>query len=322
MKRKLVTIIIVLGLLGGVSSFAQEKTEAPKLALHNNTPDNNWAPYVVQPGRLGADQIDPSVKIRIYARVCHAIEAPHLVWDNDVVAVQSYWDGTVPVLDNVLTLGSWRYLCVDTSGTFPMWLGVAMPGSDRGDGISFPIDIQSPNAPFALSNDVEVVITSNDGNSLGYMPVFSRYYPEIQGIQSGVVITSGASTMQVNEIRYVGSRASYVAHDQPGINIVSNYVTGLSGFIISCEVTLKRSGTVVGRAKLDVPFSPTGQSLVITPTELKVAGVANQQYTLLESSVVAPADWQIYGDPVFSGTSVSLSPTEAMKFFKAVQTGP
>lgn len=326
--KKTQFVSMALGLFV-TSSWAQQ---APTLALNNGTPANSWK-VVSRNQRRGADQIDPSVQIRIYASVCPAIEAGNPVWDTYAGNVQSFWSGTTregagidPQWFYAITRGRWQEICVDTTGQFPMWLGVPTPGgAQRGSGISFPVDIKSPNTTFSLDGVVFTLWSWDAPNSLGYSPTFSRYYPELRGLKDGITITSGSSSAQVNELQYVGSRVAYDARNQAGLDAVRNYVSGVSGYGVSCKVELMRGGFVVARAQLDIPFNPSPARLIQLDKDMLYIGeIPNRQYRVEGTATPTAPHWLPLGDglPVFAGrVDVSTLGNPKMAVFR-VHQGP
>lgn len=276
-------------------------------------------------------ELDPSVTIKIYATVCPAIEAGAAVWTPYVLAVQDFWEGTNesstigPVSFHAITAGKWQYMCVNnSSNSFSMWLGQETPdGTNKGGGISFPFEIESTNTPTPLS-DVKITVSKLDGTNLLSSSVytFASYFPEVKGIQTnGTVLTSGSATAPSQKIRGVGVRSSYVATNQLGINVISNYISSISNFVDSCLVEVFRDETLVARAQLDIPFTP----VVATPTlinssTLRVNGFTNRQYRLESTVSLLPSDWQSLGLPVFPG-NVAVTSNSVSRFFRAFQ-GP
>lgn len=276
--------------------------------------------------------LDPSVKITMYASVCPAIEAGQPVWNTYAGNVMSFLSGTgteSPVVDpaniHAVCYGKWGYVCVDPSGQTAMWLGQLTPGGiQRGNGISFPMKIVTTGALISL-NDVRITVSSWDAaNSLGRVQVLSSYYPEARGIKTdGTFLTSGPSTAPVKEIQYVGPRAAYAASNQGDLNAISNYVNSVAGFGISCLVEVLRDGNVVARRQLDIPFNPSRAVLTqLNSSTLLIGGITNRQYRLQWTESVSPPYWQnfgLYGLPVFGG-EVDVSPVASdMRFFRVFQ---
>lgn len=283
-----------------------------------------------------ADVIDPSVQIDIYFAVCPAIEAGPAVWGPRVQSDQDFLNNQsaqapaiVPDRFHQITLGAWQYLCVDDATSLAnntgMWLGQLVPGSaQRGNGISAPCRVISPNFTFSLD---DLTITTWLWNVAGSTNVstFDRYYPEAWGkTVNGTMIDSGPTSQQCSKFGYVGWRKSFTAHDQPGLNLISNYVkVAISG--MSSMVELRRGGVVVARRQVDLPFSADAAQLAITQqggsgaTTLTVQGKANQFYGLQSSSDLKT--WLPFGTPVLSGSPATVAKIGGYQFVRALQ-GP
>jgi len=303
------------------------------------------------PGAEG-DFIDPNlqvIKFNLWATVCPNNQA-------DLVTVWVPWrtralgflmgnepqgSSVAPDQFRIITVGDWRYLCVNPSGTVPMWLGElkASTNPQRGNRICWPLQIEACK-PFSLA-DVSIVVRSSDpANWLGYSLAVGSYAPEIIGIYWGtdqvkgtaddVTRTSGVSTLPVNELYYVGLGVSGGAENQSGLNAIMNYVNANNSptapFTITCSVELKQSGNIVAKMTRALPFrGDANSSLTISKNSCCVSARVNGrvgQYYYLQSTpnFTPPVQWTDFPTPpILAGESFPIDKSYPQRYFRTRQ---
>ncbi len=314
MKRSFFTVCV----LAGFSATAAGALLPPPAAI-----DQTVTPNIARAGRWATKekdvtpQSDPSFRIWVYEGVCPNRAAPNGNWASWRQSSMDYlynrseqWDQIAPDKFHVATMGAWSMLCVDPSAQTSMWMGKLTPGgTNYGNGIEFATIIVSTN-PFALSQ-VRITMRSWDPpyNSLGFVPALTNYSLECQGVRYGpsgapgpdeIMITGGPADQPVNEVRYVGSRLAYAAHDQAGIDYIHAYVGSITNFGLSCGVQVIRDGVVVADKLRDLPFYPMPAVIYGIVAEggkiwLTGNGVPNQLYWLESAPSINSANWVFEG---------------------------
>ena len=298
------------------------------------------------------DFIDPNlevVKFNVWASVCPNNKA-------DLVTVWVPWrtpalgflmgnepqgSSVAPDQFRIITVGDWRYLCVNPSGTVPMWLGELKASSNpqRGNRICWPLQIEACK-PFALSDFVVVIKSSDPANWLSFSLAIGNYAPEIVGIYWGadqvkgtaddVTRTSGVSTLPVNELYYVGLGVAGGAENQANLNAIRDYVNANNSptapFTITCSVEVKQSGNIVAKMTRALPFrGDTNSSLTISKNSccvsVKVNGRSGQYYYLQSApNLSPPVQWtELPTPPILAGESFPIDKSSPQKYFRARQ---
>ncbi|HEY9583959.1 MAG TPA: hypothetical protein VJI33_00010 [Candidatus Paceibacterota bacterium] len=258
-------------------------------------------------------EIDQSFRIWVFEGVCPNRLAGVNVWPtwrNHVMAClrgqAEQATNVVPDRFHVATMGAWWHLVVDPKAGTSMWLGQLTPGGfQKGNGIGFATVIKNTNL-FALA-EVRLKMWSWDvAKSLAFNPVLTNYSSECQGVRYGpsgvfgpdsVLVTSGPATQLVNEIFYVGSRLSYAASDQVGINVIRDYIGSVTNYGLSCQVDIVRNGIVIARKLRELPFFPMpaeifGIALGTGEVFLTGQGVPNQLYWMEGATSMGAEDWR------------------------------
>jgi hypothetical protein len=182
-----------------------------------------------------------------------------------------------------------------------------------------------------------VISSSDPANWLHFSLAVGSYAPEIVGVYWGpdqvkgtaddVTRTSGASTLPVNELYYIGLATAGGAENQANLDAIRDYIGANNSvtapFTITCVVEIKKTGEVAARMTRSLPFRGASASVAINRdagASLRVNGRMGQYYYIQSATNLGSPQWvDLPGPPVLDGNFFPVDKTAPQKYFRARQ---